>query len=94
MDPNVEFSINQWRNILIRFEKAVKSLEVKLKGNAEFVILDDVDLQQVFKVSGRTTKRWRDKNLIEYSRIGNKIYYRASDIHSFLNLNHSSLKSR
>jgi hypothetical protein len=94
MDTSIEFSISQWRNILIRFEKAVKSLEIKLKDNSEIIILDDVDLQQIFKVSSRTTKRWRDKNLIEYSRIGNKIFYRVSDIHAFLNQNHSSFKKR
>jgi hypothetical protein len=94
MDPKIEFSIADWRSIIARFERAVKTLEVKLKDNSEIIILDDVDLQQIFKVSSRTTKRWRDKNLIEYSRIGNKIFYRVSDIHAFLNQNHSSFKKR
>lgn len=89
MDPKIEFSINQWRNIIIRFEKAVKSLENQLRNNSELIILDDIDLQQIFKVSARTTKRWRDNKLIAYSRIGNKIVYRMCDIHAFLNENHS-----
>lgn len=94
MSNKVEFSINQWRNILSRFEKAVKGLELQLKGNAEIIILDDVDLQQIFKVSSRTTKRWRDNKLIAYSRIGNKIVYRMCDIHAFLQDNHSPSKNK
>jgi hypothetical protein len=94
MYPKIEFSIADWRSIIARFERAVKTLEVKLKDNSEIIILDDVDLQQIFKVSARTTKRWRDKNLIAHSRIGNKIFYRMCDIHSFLNDNSSSSKKK
>ena len=47
---------------------------------AEETILDDVALQEMLKVSKRTTAYWREKGLITFSKLGGKIYYRLSDI--------------
>lgn len=94
MDPNFTLSVRQSRNAFFRFKQAIKSLGINLKENADNIILNDVDLQQIFKVSSHTTKVWRDKNLIAYSRIGNHIVYKASEIHAFLTQNHSSLKRK
>jgi hypothetical protein len=47
---------------------------------ADEVILDDVDLRKLLKVSPRTTATWRQKRLIRHSFIQGKCYYRYSDI--------------
>jgi predicted site-specific integrase-resolvase len=38
-------------------------------------------------ISGRTAQQWRDDGLIQFSQIGNKLYYRMSDINRFLDNN-------
>jgi hypothetical protein len=50
-------------------------------------ILDDVGLRDMLKMSKRSTAYLREKGLITYSKIGSKIYYRLSDILSFLKQN-------
>jgi phage terminase Nu1 subunit (DNA packaging protein) len=42
-------------------------------------------LMNLLTVSRRTVQNWRDKGLIAFSAIQNKIYYRHSDIIAFLN---------
>jgi hypothetical protein len=46
---------------------------------AHEVILDDVDLRHLLKVSERTTAALRAKNMITYSKPG-KVYYLLSDV--------------
>jgi len=47
---------------------------------ASEVILDDVDLREQLKVSARTLALWRSTNLIKYSKVNGKIYYKYSDV--------------
>ena len=51
------------------------------------IILDDVQLREMLKMSKRSTAYLREKGLITYSKIGAKIYYRLSDILLFLKIN-------
>ena len=53
----------------------------------EHVVLDDVALRDMLKMSKRSTAYLREKGLITYSKIGSKIYYRLSDILLFLKQN-------
>jgi hypothetical protein len=48
------------------------------------IIIDDVALREMLKMSKRTTAYLREKGLITYSKIGSKIYYLLSDILLFL----------
>jgi len=41
-------------------------------------------------ISKRTAQEWRNKKIIEFSQVGNKIYYRLSDIQKLLNDNYNS----
>jgi hypothetical protein len=46
-----------------------------------------LDIQEVcilLKISKRTLQSYRDRNVLPYSQIGSKIYYRASDIEKHL----------
>lgn len=60
-----------------------KKLSAKEKKTTE-VWLDNSELMQLLKVSRRTLQSYRDTNLIAYSIIGNKLYYRMSDIEDLL----------
>jgi hypothetical protein len=44
------------------------------------VIWDDVDLRENLKVSQRTTATWRQDNIIAYSKVQGKIFYKLSDV--------------
>lgn len=47
-------------------------------------LLDCQDMLQLFHISVRTLQHWRTKGLLPYSKIGNKIYYRAADVEEML----------
>ena len=44
------------------------------------VLLDDVELREMLKMSKRSTGYLREKGLITYTKIGSKIYYKLSDV--------------
>lgn len=47
--------------------------------------LDNQELMQLLKISKRTAQHYRDSGLISFSQVGNKLYYRLSDIEELLN---------
>lgn len=47
---------------------------------ANEVILDDVDLRNMLKVSKRTTASWRQERLVKHYWIKGKCFYKLSDI--------------
>lgn len=47
--------------------------------------LDNQEIMQQLKISKRTIQHYRDTGLIAFSQVGNKIYYRQSDIDAMLN---------
>ena len=46
--------------------------------------LDNQELMQLLKISKRTAQHYRDSGMISYSQVGNKIYYRLSDVEELL----------
>ncbi|MFH2142052.1 MAG: helix-turn-helix domain-containing protein [Bacteroidota bacterium] len=64
----------------------------ELKTKAESPLsekwLDNQDIMLLLKVSKRTLQSYRDENKVPFSQIGNKIYYKASDIEKFLKKNY------
>ena len=46
--------------------------------------LDNQELCQLLKISKRTAQHYRDCNLISFSQVGNKLYYKLSDIEQLL----------
>jgi hypothetical protein len=45
---------------------------------------------KLMNISKRTAQEWRNKKIILCSQVGNKIYYRLSDIQKLLNDNYNS----
>lgn len=62
----------------------VKKEVEKANRPANEIILDDVDVRLMLKVSPRTVSGWRSKAWITYSKVGGKLYYLLSDILDFL----------
>jgi hypothetical protein len=73
------------------FIQRLQDVEEKLKKlqHIKDVFLDNQEFIQTMKISKRTAQTWRDAGIISFSQVGNKIYYRVSDINELLNKNRS-----
>ena len=64
-------------------------LKEKQKMNPEDLFCDNQEFMQIMNISKRTAQLWRDTGYIGFSQLGNKIYYRITDIQSLLNENYN-----
>lgn len=48
------------------------------------VFLDNEEFIKTMKISRRTAQTWRDEGKISFSQVGNKIYYKLSDVEKTL----------
>ncbi len=69
--------------IIGKIEAINTRLTVKEKEPAE-KWLDNLELMQLLKISKRTAQCYRDTGVITFSQVGNKIYYRLSDVEDLL----------
>ena len=80
--------------ILKRLDEQVALIVAKLKigskSNPEDVFFDNQEFMLLMNTSKRTAQEWRNKKIIEFSQVGNKIYYRLSDIKKLLNDNYNT----
>lgn len=72
-----------WDDLMRRFEYVM----AEARRPAEEIILDDVDLCDLLKVSKRTTASLRAEKLIAFSKCGGKILYKLSDVLEYINRN-------
>ena len=77
-------------NVLVEILKIVSENQRRLPLNQVITesypndeLLDNADAKVLLQVCDRTLYRWRKKNLIEYQIIGNKHYYRKSELKRF-----------
>lgn len=73
-----------FEGIVTRLDEITKKLSAQEKKPTE-VWLDNSELLFLLKISRRTLQSYRDNNMIAYSIIGNKLYYKMSDIEDLLN---------
>ena len=72
-----------FNQIVEKIEAVHKRLDAKEKEPKE-QWLDNNELMQLLKISKRTAQHYRDSGLISFSQVGNKIYYKLSDIEELL----------
>ena len=81
-------------NILNRLDEqmtiVVANLKLNEKIDPEDVFFDNGEFMKLMNISNRTAQEWRNKKIIEFSQVGNKIYYRLSDIKKLLNANYNT----
>jgi len=65
----------------------------KAKGPLTDVWLDTSEVARILKISTRTLQNYRDMRVIPFSQIGHKIYFKASDIEKYLNMNYIGVKN-
>ena len=63
----------------------------EFSGNDE-KLLDRQDILQMMHISPRTLDTWRAKGILPYSKIGNIIFYRLSDVWKMINKNRREKK--
>jgi hypothetical protein len=81
-------------DILKRLDEQMKFVVARMKLNEkidpEDVFFDNQEFMKLMNISKRTAQEWRNKKIILCSQVGNKIYYRLSDIQKLLNDNYNS----
>lgn len=57
--------------------------------------MDNEEFMKLMGISKRTAQTWRDEGKISFSQVGNKIYYKLSDVDKLLAENYiKSFKSK
>ena len=57
---------------------------VSLRNDKSEIFLDNQEFLMKMKISKRTAQTWRDEGKVAFSQVGNKIYYRLSDVEALL----------
>jgi hypothetical protein len=86
---NTEKKLSKIESNLIKMS-ANKKLDYKL--NQDNIFFDNQEFMQLMNISKRTSQQWRDNKIIGFSQVGNKIYYRLSDIQKLLEENYKPKK--
>lgn len=74
-----------------RVLKQLDELTEALKQNSvkfDDPIITNSQFTKLMGISLKTAQLWRDQNIVNYSQINNKIYFRASDIKALLDSNY------
>ena len=80
---NRPFTSQEYQDLVKRLDEISKRLAVKETGMKERWI-DNTELMNLLKISRRTAQSYRDNNMIAFSIIGNKIFYKISEVESLL----------
>lgn len=75
-----------------RLEELTSLVSKKQERIFDKVIIDNDEFQKLFKISPGTAANWREKGLIAYSQINNKIVYKIEDINKMLDDNYRPFK--
>ena len=79
-------NLNQLQQMQKQIQELAEAIhELKLEFQnvsrpANEIILDEVDMRNLLKISPRTSIKWRQQRVITYTQIVNKFYYKLSDI--------------
>lgn len=79
-------------NIEKRLEELTNIVTKKQEKLFDKIIIDNDEFQRLFKISPGTAANWREKGLIAYSQINNKIVYKIDDINKMLDDNYRPFK--
>ena len=62
----------------------IKADKVKNSKKLSATWLDNQEVMELLKISPRTLQNLRDSKALAFSKVGGKIYYKASDIDNYL----------
>lgn len=67
-----------------RIDNLTTKLSKKQRTESNQVWYDNQEFISIMNISKQTAAYWRKENIVGYSQVGNKIYYRLSDILTLL----------
>ncbi len=74
---------DQYSELLTKLDTITSQLSEKAEAKKD-AFLDNQEFLQLMKISKRTAQTWRDEGRISFSQVGNKIYYKLSDVEKLL----------
>jgi len=77
-----EKAYNEMNDHFNHFVKEIKDLCGDISENKKW--LDNQEICQLLNISKRTLQYYRDNNIIPFSRIGNKCFYKLTDIEKLI----------
>ena len=79
------FSEEEVAEIKERLDEISLTLKQQQRTEPDQIWYDNQQFIQIMNISKRTAAYWRTENIVSFSQVGNKIYYRLSDIMELLN---------
>ena len=80
--------------MLSKLDTIIKNQKVKSTENPKYVLLDNEDILQLFKISKETALNWRAEGILPFIQIKGKIYYNLLDIHKLIDKSYNSVKKK
>jgi hypothetical protein len=77
------FTKDQFSELMTKLENIQTQLHSKSDPKKE-TFLDNQEFLLLLKISKRTAQTWRDEGRISFSQVGNKIYYKLSDVEKLM----------
>ncbi|MDT0642775.1 helix-turn-helix domain-containing protein [Zunongwangia sp. F363] len=68
-----------------KIDALTRELRIRQIRDPEYILLDNADFIQLFKITAKTAQNWREEGLIDYTQVKGKIYYNLKDITAFIN---------
>ena len=88
------FTKDQFTELMGKLETIQNQISKKSDDKKE-TFLDNQEFLLLLKISKRTAQTWRDEGKISFSQVGNKIYYKLSDVEKLMQENYNkSFKGR
>ena len=78
------FTQEEKQTILKNLEELLRLNKEKVKNELKKAPISNADFISMMKISTRTAQNWRDLGIIEYFKIGEKIYYHPEAIDRML----------
>jgi len=72
-------------------EEKIFELKIKPVSPTKDTWLDNQQAMELLKISKRLLQSYRDESIIPFSKINNKIYYKASDIQKLLEKHYNQI---
>ena len=83
-----EEKINQLVERIRSLEELMKSEKTNNRKKLSETWLDNQEVMDILKISPRTLQAMRDNKTLPFSKVGGKIYYRATDVEKLLKDNY------
>ena len=77
------FTKDQFTDLMSKLDTIQSQITTKADPKKE-TFLDNQEFLLLMKISKRTAQTWRDEGKISFSQVGNKIYYKLSDVEKLL----------